>query len=96
MEDLTIGGLTMGLGMETNSHLLGLIQETVVAFEVVLSDGRLVRATATENADLFHALPWSHGTLGFLVAVELKLIKIKVIDCNSSCASGLYSRIIVQ
>ena len=26
MEDLTIGGLCMGLGMETNSHLLGLIQ----------------------------------------------------------------------
>ncbi|KAG5176936.1 hypothetical protein JKP88DRAFT_189544 [Tribonema minus] len=77
MEDLTIGGLTMGLGMETNSHLLGLIQETVVAFEVVLSDGSLVRATREENADLFHALPWSHGTLGFLVAVELKLIRIK-------------------
>jgi delta24-sterol reductase len=77
MEDLTIGGLTMGLGMETNSHILGLIQETVVAFEVVLSDGKLVRATRDENADLFHALPWSHGTLGFLVAVELKIVKIK-------------------
>jgi Delta24-sterol reductase len=77
MEDLTIGGLTMGLGMETNSHLLGLIQETVVAFEVVLSDGRLVRATRDENADLFHALPWSHGTIGFLVAVELRLIRIQ-------------------
>lgn len=78
MEDLSLGGLCMGLGMETNSHLLGLIQETVLAFEIVLSDGRLVRATREENADLFHSLPWSHGSLGFLVAVELKLIKIKV------------------
>eukprot|EP00612_Vaucheria_litorea_P008520 CAMPEP_0171472976 /NCGR_PEP_ID=MMETSP0946-20130122/1580_1 /TAXON_ID=109269 /ORGANISM="Vaucheria litorea, Strain CCMP2940" /LENGTH=478 /DNA_ID=CAMNT_0012002679 /DNA_START=514 /DNA_END=1947 /DNA_ORIENTATION=- len=77
MEDLTIGGLTMGLGMETNSHLFGLIQEVVVAFEIVLSDGTFVRCTRTENADLFYSLPWSHGTLGFLVAVELKLIKIK-------------------
>jgi len=78
MEDLTIGGLSMGLGMETNCHLYGLIQETVVAFEIVLSDGTLVRATKdNEHSDLFHALPWSHGTLGFLVAVELKIIPLK-------------------
>lgn len=43
MEDLTIGGLCMGLGMETNSHTLGLIQETVLAFEIVTSDGELLR-----------------------------------------------------
>ncbi|CAM9420866.1 unnamed protein product [Phaeothamnion confervicola] len=78
MEDLTIGGLTMGLGMEVDSHLFGLIQETVVAFEIVLSDGKLVRATRdNEHAALFHALPWSHGTLGFLVAVELKILRNK-------------------
>ena len=45
MEDLTIGGLCMGLGMETNSHLYGLIQETVELYEMVLSDGSLVTAT---------------------------------------------------
>lgn len=78
MEDLTIGGLCMGLGMETNSHHLGLIQETVMAFEVVLADGRLVRATReNEFRDLFYALSWSHGTLGFLVAVELKILPVK-------------------
>jgi delta24-sterol reductase len=77
MEDLTAGGLVMGVGMETNSHHCGLIQETVVAYEVVLGDGRLVRVTRTENEDLFYALPWSHGTLGFLVSIELKIIPIK-------------------
>ena len=52
----------MGLGMETNSHLLGLIQETILSFEVVLSDGRLVKVTRdNEYSDLFAALPWSHG-----------------------------------
>ncbi len=77
MEDLTIGGVCMGAGMETTSHRLGLIQETVVAFEMVLSDGRLVRASKDENTDLYYALPWSHGTLGFLVAVEVKIVPIK-------------------
>lgn len=77
MDDLTIGGVCMGLGMATSSHREGLIQETVVAYEVVLADGSLVRATREEHADLFHALPWSHGTLGLLVAVELKIVPIK-------------------
>ena len=63
MEDLTIGGLCLGLGMETNCHRYGLIQETVEAFEVITADGSLVRATRTENADLFYALPWSWGTI---------------------------------
>jgi len=77
MEDLTAGGLVMGVGMATNSHRCGLIQDTVIAYEVILSDGTLVRATAEENKDLFYALPWSHGTLGFLVAIELKIIPVK-------------------
>lgn len=42
-----------------------------------MSDGSLIRATRTENRDLFDALPWSHGSLGFLVALELKVIKVK-------------------
>jgi delta24-sterol reductase len=61
MEDLTIGGLCMGLGMETNSHTLGLIQETVVAFEIVLANGDFMRVTKDSNPELFYALPWSHG-----------------------------------
>ncbi len=77
MEDLTVGGLVMGLGMETNSHHFGLIQETVAAYELILGDGTFIRSTPTENADLFYALPWSYGTLGFLVAVELKIVPIK-------------------
>ena len=31
----------------------------------------------TENADLFRAIPWSHGTLGFLVAAEIRIIPAK-------------------
>lgn len=30
-----------------------------------------------ENADLFYAVPWSCGTLGFLVAAEIKIIPAK-------------------
>jgi NAD kinase len=56
----------------------GLYQESVLAYDVVLGDGSLVRATQTENDDLFYALPWSHGSLGFLVALDLKIVHVKV------------------
>jgi delta24-sterol reductase len=66
--DATLGGLAMGVGMTTHSHKVGLYQETVVSYEMILSDGSVVTATAdNEHADLYRCLPWSHGTLGKLV-----------------------------
>jgi delta24-sterol reductase len=77
IEEATIGGLAMAVGMTTHSHKVGLLQETVVAYDLVLADGSFVRATAEEHRDLFLALPWSHGTLGLLVAIELRIIPVK-------------------
>lgn len=78
LDDLTVGGLINGYGIEGSSHIYGLFSDTVVAYEVVLADGRLVRATKdNEFSDLFYAIPWSQGTLGLLVAAEIKLIPIK-------------------
>ena len=46
---LTAGGLAMGLGMETTCHRYGLLQETVVAYEIVTADGSLQRVTQRER-----------------------------------------------
>lgn len=76
--DATLGGLAFGTGMSTHSHKAGLYHETITAYEVVLGDGSLVTAAAdNEHSDLFKALPWSHGSLGFLVALTLKIVKVK-------------------
>jgi len=77
MDDLTVGGLCMGIGIETSSHKYGFLFETVEAYEVITAEGEFVRATRTKNAALYHALPMSHGTLGFLVAVELSIVNVK-------------------
>ncbi|NWY76839.1 DHC24 reductase, partial [Erithacus rubecula] len=77
LDDLTVGGLIMGTGIESSSHIYGLFQHTCVAYELVLADGSLVRCSPTENSDLFYAVPWSCGTLGFLVAAEIKMIPAK-------------------
>ncbi|XP_050372141.1 delta(24)-sterol reductase [Argentina anserina] len=77
-DDLTVGGLINGYGIEGSSHIFGLFSDTVVAYEIVLANGQLVRATQdNEYSDLFYAIPWSQGTLGLLVAAEIKLIDIK-------------------
>ena len=55
----------MSVCMTTRSAQTGLFQESVVAYEVMLGDGTVVRATRdNEHAELFNLLPWSHGTLG--------------------------------
>jgi delta24-sterol reductase len=77
LDTLTVGGLVCGVGVETSSHHHGLFQHTCLSFEIVLADGSVVKCSATENEELFRTLPWSHGTLGFLVGVEISIIPCK-------------------
>ncbi len=77
LDSLTVGGLIMGFGIETSSHKYGLFQHICVCFEIVTAEGKLMKCSASENPELFYQIPWSHGTLGFLVAAELKIIPIK-------------------
>jgi delta24-sterol reductase len=74
LDDLTAGGLFVGYGIEISSHKYGLFSESIIACDVVLGDGRFVHASATENVDLFNALPWSQGSLGFVVALEIRIV----------------------
>jgi Delta24-sterol reductase len=75
LDDLTVGGLIMGFGVETSSHKYGLFQHICLSLDVVCADGRLLRCGPEENSELFYLLPWSHGTLGFLVAAELRVVR---------------------
>merc|ERR1719150_3538363 len=43
--DASLGGLAFGVGMTTYSHKVGLYQECIEAYDVVIGDGTLVRAT---------------------------------------------------
>jgi len=74
LDDLTIGGLVMGTGVESSSHKYGLFQHICKSYELVLADGSVVTCSKEENSDLFYAVPWSYGTLGFLTAVEIEII----------------------
>lgn len=67
----------MGTGVESSSHKFGLFQHICRAYEIVLCDGSVVKCTKESDPELFHAIPWSYGTLGFLVSVEIDIIPAK-------------------
>ncbi|KAL3894290.1 MAG: hypothetical protein SGCHY_005362, partial [Lobulomycetales sp.] len=77
LDDLTFGGLMNGYGIESSSHKYGLLNDFVVSAELVLGDASVVQCSATENPDLFRAVPWSHGSLGFLTSLTMKIIPCK-------------------
>ncbi|CAE7366464.1 unnamed protein product [Symbiodinium microadriaticum] len=86
MESITLGGVSMGFGMETNSHVVGFFQESIVAFEIVTSEGDKLLVTKDSNPDLFYALPWSCGSIGFLTAVTVKITKVcHMYDSSNTC-----------
>lgn len=74
MEDATLGGLALSQGMTTHSHRCGLVHDTVVRYEFVTGNGDCLEATEQENTDVYNAAGFSHGTLGFLTALELKIV----------------------
>jgi delta24-sterol reductase len=73
---ITVGGGFVGTAGESSSFKHGFFDRTVLSAEVVLADGTLVTASATENTSLFEGLRGSFGTLGVLTMVELQLLPL--------------------
>lgn len=74
LEELTVGGMVAGTGVESSSHHSGLFQELCIELEVVLANGGVVMCSRHHREDLFEAFFWSYGTLGMLVGAKLRII----------------------
>lgn len=86
LDDLTVGGLINGCGVESGSFKHGMFQHICTGYEVVMADGELKYISpdsaaktkqAKEDNSLFYAIPWSQGTICFLVAATIKIIPCK-------------------
>jgi delta24-sterol reductase len=77
LDALTVGGLINGFGIESSSHKYGLFQHICESLEIVTADGELVKCSKEENSELYYAIPWSYGALGFLVSAEIKIVPSK-------------------
>ncbi len=70
-------GSTLAGGLGPLARTLGLAADRVRALDVVTGDGRLVRSTAAEHADLFWALRGAGSAVGLVTAAELDLVRLQ-------------------
>jgi FAD/FMN-containing dehydrogenase len=78
LKTITIGGATVGCGIESSSFRYGLVHETVQEMEILLGDGRTVLCSPdNEHRDLFYGFPNSYGTLGYALKLKIKVVPVK-------------------
>ena len=71
--DVGVTGYTLGGGLGFLGRKYGLAASNVLAAEVVLADGRVVRADAEHETELFWALRGGGGSFGVVTALEFRL-----------------------
>ena len=74
--DVGVVGYTIGGGISWLGRSYGLAANNVEAIEVVTAEGRLVRADACTEPDLFWALRGGGGSFGVVTAIELRLFPV--------------------
>lgn len=74
LKHITIGGATVGIGIESTCFRHGFVHDALLEADVLLPNGTIVTCTAdNEYADLFNALPNSYGTLGYILRARIRL-----------------------
>ncbi len=78
LKNITIGGVTVGIGIESNCYKYGFVHDGLLEADVLLPNGEIVTCSPTnEYSDLFYGLPNSYGTLGYILRAKIKLHRVK-------------------
>lgn len=71
-----IAGLTLGGGFGWLGRRCGMVVDNLLSVDIVTADGRLLTASADENADLFWGLRGGGGNFGVATSFEYRLHEI--------------------
>jgi FAD/FMN-containing dehydrogenase len=69
-------GLTLGGGLGRLARLHGLTSDNLLSADIITVDGRYLRASKTENSDLFWGLRGGGGNFGIVTSFDYQLHKM--------------------
>ena len=77
----TLGG-SISVNAHGMDHRVGSVGSTIRSMRVILHDGTIVRASRTENAELFNLVVGGYGLFGVILDVELEVTENVVYEID--------------
>lgn len=71
---ITVGGAINGATLESSSYKYGQLCDNCDEYEIILSNGKIIKASRDQHGDIFYGISGAYGSLGLLSLIKVRLI----------------------